>query len=136
MTATALDTNPVTPIPVSKRDPIDFPDTPEGLVDYWVAQDAQFDESEWRTAEEMEECLLEAIDFTLTPEEARRIVAKHAPNAPHIVDAKVATPAATPVDTPKVTPKADDVPPCPPELAPLVQSGTVFLKDGIWSINK
>jgi hypothetical protein len=70
--------------------------SPEGVVERWVAQDSQYDESEWRTAEEMEECLLEAADFSVTPEEATRIVAQHAPNAPRRTDAKVVTPNVTP----------------------------------------
>ena len=85
MTASVLGTtNGETPMPVAEPE-VRFvlPDTAEGCVKRWVAQDSQFDESEWQTAEEMEERLLEAADFSVTPEEAKRIVAQHAPNAPH-----------------------------------------------------
>jgi hypothetical protein len=88
--------------------------SPEGVVERWVAEDLQFDESEWRTAEEMEEYLLEAADFDVTLEEAKRIVAQYAPNAPHKV-----------VVGGVVVPK--DAPPYPPEMEPLVQSGVAFV---------
>jgi hypothetical protein len=142
MTATALDTNLVPSPPPELDVKFVLPDTPEGTVDCWVAEDSQFDESEWRTVEEMEEDLLEAIDFTLSPEEARRIVAQHAPNAPHreCVAPKVPNtniaPNANVTPTANVKPTPNVKPPYPPELEPLIQSGVVFLKWGVWSINK
>lgn len=60
-----------------------LPSTPEAMVESWVTQDSKVDKSERRTVEEMEENLVEAVDFYVTPEQAKAIVAQYAPNAPH-----------------------------------------------------
>jgi hypothetical protein len=98
MTATTSDTNPAVLIPVAEPEAwFVLPDTAEGCVKKWVAEDVDYDVSERRTVEEMEEGLLEAADFSVTPEEAKRIVAQYAPNAPRRAEAKVVTPNVTPM---------------------------------------
>lgn len=125
MTLTASDTNWVAPVP-SEEPELRFvlPDTAEGCVKEWVAEDVDYDVSERRTVEEMEECLTEAVDFDLSQKEIKQIVAEHAPNAPHRVAC--------------ITPKAASKPPYPAELEPLVQSGVAFLSDDghFWLMNR
>ena len=115
MTVNESHTNPVAPMATAEpEERFILPSTAEGFVKSWVAQDLQYDESEWQTAEEMEERLLEAADFDLSPEEIRQVIAEHAPNAPHRVE--------------RTSPKPPQkLPPYPPELELLVQSGVVFL---------
>lgn len=125
MTASVLGTtNGETPMPVAEPE-VRFvlPDTAEGCVKKWVAEDVDYDVSERRTVEEMEEGLLEAADFSVTPEEASCIVAQYAPNAPHRVVAVVVPKSA---------------PPYPPEMEPLVQSGVAFVSDDghFWLMNR
>jgi hypothetical protein len=125
MTVTASDTNRVAPMLVAEPEAwFVLPDTAEGCVKRWVAQDVDYDVSERRTVEEMEEDLAEARDFDLSQKEIKQIVAQYAPNAPHRVEC--------------VTPKLPSRPPYPAELEPLVQSGAAFLSDNghSWQVKR
>jgi hypothetical protein len=123
MTVTASDTNPGAAIPVAEPE-VRFvlPDTAEGLVKKWVAEDADYDLSERRSVEEMEEGLAMAADFFLTSLGIKEIVAKYAPNAPHRVEC--------------ITPKSASKAPYPAELEPLVQSGVAFILENRWCMVK
>ena len=116
--------DPVAPISVAEPE-VRFvlPDTAEGCVKRWVAQDSDSDVSERRTVEEMAEDLAAARDFDLSHEEIGQVIAQYAPNAPHRVECITSKPSR------KLTFDLPSKPPYPPELEPLVQSGVAFISD-------
>ena len=94
------------------------------VVQRWVAEDEEVELSERRTHEEMTEELQEAADARGSKVSASRfaeIVSTFAPNAPHRRD-----------DAPSFT--ESGVPPYPPELVPLIESGVAFHEHDHWFI--
>jgi len=95
------------------------------VVQSWIAQDAEYELPERRTFEEMTETLQDAADVRgseISTSAFKDIVAKYAPDAPHRLDAP--------------SKGKDAVPPYPPELRPLVESGFARFEDGYWLVKR
>ena len=99
------------------------------LVKDWVADDLQYDESERMTSETMVDNLYHDKTLPdLSEDEIKRVVAKHAPNAPR-------KQAEVPQAAPAIVAQKK-LPPYPAELKPLIESGVAYSEDGVWLLER